>query len=591
MNTSKQVNVMIGLLFIGALATLLYFMWDNVRDTHATDRQIRENAERGGKLFSLNCRACHGLTGLGTAENASLPGAPLNLDSNRDANESRRAYLRETIRCGRVGTSMPPWSIEQGGPLNDFQIEQIVALITGGMAGFDPDPRASLAGWERVLEVANYDHLYGDEFTPAKHLVEAAAAGDTTFVLNNARGLKPATLLRIDDEPDDGDYEVVQVVDAPAGSVLARDAASEDAELSLQEAAIFEPGDIIMIEKELLEVLAAPAQNNLAEAVSGSDTTVALEDAAGFATGEVVKVGAEKMRIVSVSRDALTVERGYDGSTAAEHPAQSLATEAGIQDDLSEDVAAGADSIRVADGEGFASGQVIKIDNEKLRITSVSGDALGVERGVDDTRAAEHANGTSVSQQVNVIEVERGVDGTDARKHNVKKEVFEVGTEIEVQRGAFKTKAVEHDEGAHVFNGPIIPADSITGSGEGNPPCGQRPARASAGGAAEVVEVSGSVDVSMQDNLFDVGGKHNPTLKIAPGAPVTFNLTNDGAAPHNLEIAGPDGVFETEDDFVSDPELVSGGGSATLEASLESGEYSYRCKFHPADMSGKITVE
>src|SRR3990172_3505501 len=140
MNTSKQVNVMIGLLMIGTIATFLYFMWDNVRDTAAQDRQLRENAERGGGVFLLNCRSCHGLTGLGSSENGSLPGVALNTDDNREADGARQDYLRGTIVCGRVGTNMPPWSTRYGGPLNDFQIEQLMALITGQMVGFDQDP-------------------------------------------------------------------------------------------------------------------------------------------------------------------------------------------------------------------------------------------------------------------------------------------------------------------------------------------------------------------------------------------------------------------------------------------------------------------
>src|SRR3990170_2085947 len=69
MNTSKQVNVMIGLMFVFLIGTLLYFVWDTVRAEDAQERQIVVNAERGGKLFSLNCRSCHGINGLGPLEN------------------------------------------------------------------------------------------------------------------------------------------------------------------------------------------------------------------------------------------------------------------------------------------------------------------------------------------------------------------------------------------------------------------------------------------------------------------------------------------------------------------------------------------
>src|SRR3972149_6848266 len=154
MNTGKQVNVMVGLLFVFLVGTLLYWLWDtgfsiaglNVssRGGDARERQIVKNAERGGELFALNCRACHGMNGLGGQESAMLQGLPLNTQLNRpvdpdtgqvDVGEllTRQNIVRDTIRCGRVGTLMPQWAEDKGGRPNDFQIEQLVALITGAM--------------------------------------------------------------------------------------------------------------------------------------------------------------------------------------------------------------------------------------------------------------------------------------------------------------------------------------------------------------------------------------------------------------------------------------------------------------------------
>ncbi len=202
MNTSKQVNVMIGLMFVTLIGVFLYFIWDDIRAEDATEKQIVENAERGGKLFSLNCRRCHGMNGLGTLENVNLPGIPLNLEANRPDEISelmnRQSRISDTIRCGRVGTLMPAWAEDQGGSLNDFQIQQLVALITGAMPGLDvPDnPNAvSEKGWEAAVEEA--DHT---DFLEGKQLAEAAGLTDTTFVLTEAANLVEDSLLRIDDE-------------------------------------------------------------------------------------------------------------------------------------------------------------------------------------------------------------------------------------------------------------------------------------------------------------------------------------------------------------------------------------------------------
>ncbi|MCH7522444.1 MAG: c-type cytochrome, partial [Chloroflexi bacterium] len=225
MNTSKQVNVMIGLMFVTLIGVFLYFIWDDIRAEDATEKQLVENAERGGKLFSLNCRACHGMNGLGTIENTLLPGLPLNVDLNRpmmpdpddpsrnvpDLGElmNRQNIIRDSIRCGRVGTLMPAWAEDQGGPLNDFQIQQLVALITGAMPGLDvPDnPNAvSEKGWEAAVEEA-----IRTDFLEGKQLAEAVGLTNTTFVLTDAGELVEDSLLRIDDE-------VVKIVTVAADS-------------------------------------------------------------------------------------------------------------------------------------------------------------------------------------------------------------------------------------------------------------------------------------------------------------------------------------------------------------------------------------
>lgn len=132
--------------------------------------------------------------------------------------------------------------------------------------------------------------------------------------------------------------------------------------------------------------------------------------------------------------------------------------------------------------------------------------------------------------------------------------------------GAFLATADDEDETAQVENGePAPPAD-----GDGTPP------------AADVFVVS------MGDNFFDPND-----FAVAAGATVTFDITNDGAAIHNMRIAGPDGEYNTDDDAVSDPELFTGGDVGTLVWAVpeSSGEIIFRCDFHPVEMVGTITVE
>ena len=95
-------------------------------------------------------------------------------------------------------------------------------------------------------------------------------------------------------------------------------------------------------------------------------------------------------------------------------------------------------------------------------------------------------------------------------------------------------------------------------------------------------------DVSMGDNFFEAN-----EFTVAPGTAITFNLTNDGTAIHNMRVAGADNEFNTDDDAVSDPDLFQAGDSGTLTwtAPEEPGTYDFLCDFHTTDMTGTITVE
>jgi plastocyanin len=98
----------------------------------------------------------------------------------------------------------------------------------------------------------------------------------------------------------------------------------------------------------------------------------------------------------------------------------------------------------------------------------------------------------------------------------------------------------------------------------------------------------GDLTVTASDFAFDPSD-----LTVTAGSDVTIAVTNDGAAPHNLRIAGEDGEYDTDDDAVSDPDNIGAGESGTVAwtAPSEPGEFEFRCDFHPTQMLGTITVE
>jgi plastocyanin len=94
--------------------------------------------------------------------------------------------------------------------------------------------------------------------------------------------------------------------------------------------------------------------------------------------------------------------------------------------------------------------------------------------------------------------------------------------------------------------------------------CGEDEETNQGGGQAETGQqtepskpASQTVNISATDFAFDPA---NPKVKAGV---VKFNLTNDGQAPHALEVEAPGGEVETE--------VIQAGQSASVEADLSDG--------------------
>lgn len=103
-----------------------------------------------------------------------------------------------------------------------------------------------------------------------------------------------------------------------------------------------------------------------------------------------------------------------------------------------------------------------------------------------------------------------------------------------------------------------------------------------AGGGAAGGGGGSTVPVSETDFKIDPA---DPTVKAGT---VTFEVSNDGATTHTLEVEGPDGETELE------PELAP-GDEGTLEVDLSKpGTYEWYCpvgNHRDLGMEGEITVE
>jgi plastocyanin len=129
-------------------------------------------------------------------------------------------------------------------------------------------------------------------------------------------------------------------------------------------------------------------------------------------------------------------------------------------------------------------------------------------------------------------------------------------------------------------------SDDDEGGGSGGGAGAQQEESSGGGGGSGAGGGGGSgggstVQVSATEFKFDPA---NPKVKAGK---VTFEMTNDGQAPHALEIEGPGGEAETE--------TVNGGEKASVTADLSKpGSYTMYCpvgNHRQMGMEGKITVD
>lgn len=135
------VAFMLTMIILG-LAALL----EPARMAEVSEARVARQIEDGAALFDGNCATCHGLDGKAeqcfdaNGNPQGCVGRPLNHvplvcgDKSQRMDElgwagSKRNLIFQTISAGRLGTLMPTWSQEFGGPMEPYQIEQLTNYI------------------------------------------------------------------------------------------------------------------------------------------------------------------------------------------------------------------------------------------------------------------------------------------------------------------------------------------------------------------------------------------------------------------------------------------------------------------------------
>ncbi len=124
--STRSIEFSIGILATAMIAAglLLYAVQEPQRIIQAQAAQITWDLDEAMTLYAENCSVCHGLAGEGIGAIPAL--------DNPALRAADLAALEKIIARGLFNTAMPAWSLEDGGPLSDYQIEQMALLVQQG---------------------------------------------------------------------------------------------------------------------------------------------------------------------------------------------------------------------------------------------------------------------------------------------------------------------------------------------------------------------------------------------------------------------------------------------------------------------------
>lgn len=119
MNGYKVISLLSLLVLVVGLP--LYVMMEPARMERAQLNLRQEFVSDAAVMYVENCAVCHGAAGEGIG-----PMPPLDNPGLWTADYD---FLFKTIARGRYGTTMAAWHVDEGGVFNDYQVDELVALI------------------------------------------------------------------------------------------------------------------------------------------------------------------------------------------------------------------------------------------------------------------------------------------------------------------------------------------------------------------------------------------------------------------------------------------------------------------------------
>lgn len=463
MNTGKQINAMVLVLFLTVITLGAYTIWEPFRSDTAEEDQLERAVERGATTFALNCRLCHGDRGEGGAAGGRLPAAlPLNVDrlqGIQDGAFSQVAYdgafklVSNTIMCGRAGTSMPTWGQSQGGALSEEQVRQLALLIT-------------LGRWELVQEHADEIDAMATGHATVQMPDGSFGASDTELIVSNASLFSLGQYIRIDDERlrvRQNELEVERGVNGTeasshesgtlilraeggafidTGETLRHSVEPEDTVLVVKELKGFSAGDTLRLDGETVRITGTvtglpTTGQRLAEEIGRAADELLVSGADAIEVGTLIRLDGELMEVVAIRDDGesgIVLEAGVsatDRRISVNDPAffgegyvlrlgeELVEVQRPVEtgQTLGESMGRAETTIAVSGTQGIKAGMVVRVGSELLRVTEVLEPArLEIERAVDGTQAASHRAGTAFVRLVEGAEEGETVEQPTGQK-------------------------------------------------------------------------------------------------------------------------------------------------------------------------------
>ncbi|MCB0020277.1 MAG: c-type cytochrome [Anaerolineales bacterium] len=107
-----------------AVALPLYALAEADRMTRAQAQLLAESVEQGEVIYAENCVVCHGTAGEGISAYPAL--------DNDGVRQMEYSDIFKVIERGRYDTAMAPWGVNEGGVLNNMEIDQLIVMIQQG---------------------------------------------------------------------------------------------------------------------------------------------------------------------------------------------------------------------------------------------------------------------------------------------------------------------------------------------------------------------------------------------------------------------------------------------------------------------------